>query len=736
VSLISYAQNLEDIVLYKALWDVKNGTYVDVGAGDSEYLSVTKLFYDLGWSGLNVEPNSQYFSKLQQERPRDINKKYLVSEKEETLKYFVPHSLELATGDPNIISEYMEKGIKGYFEDIKSKRLDQIIVESGVKGEIHFLKIDVEGMELNVLRSMDLNLFRPWIIVIEKLHPITKENSSQECKILLERNNYFCVYEDGLNEFYLSTHKTELKNRFCNPPNVMDDFIRIDEIRLYKKINELENALEELLLMSRAKEFQNKKYLELINSDPRSTSNVEVISNNSLEVSSNSIDSAENLELYQAYTRKIGALQEEIRNLREQQRVVLASSSWKLTVPLRRLSEIWKKLNIKYKNKSNKIKTMLIKIRRKVGEKYPKLRSYIKENDTLCTALVRFVFGIADDSKITNCNSDVIIIMGEKVITNEDWNKGVSIYKKERIDLKEFYLQIDSLQNNAQQKNGNNGYEVAVITSLYKSDKYLLSLLRNILMQTAFMKSEFLIIAVQPSQFEIEVLSRVASAFSNIIVEFSTDRIGIYDSWNRMIKASTSTFITNMNADDLRSNDSLEIQINYLKQNPWVDVVYQDFFYAREFGFSWDVIKSVNAHSNLPAVTLYGLLVQGINPPHNAPMWRRSLHSTIGYFDSNLESAGDVDFWIRCKIQGAVFLKTSEIHVSYFLNPRGMSTRQDSPGRHESLKLIQKYLESINSKLGNIAPEVNLEDPHYKSILENAFRTNLRRELSLLGHIL
>src|SRR6478735_6590112 len=49
------------------------GFYVDVGAADPINLSVTKWFYDLGWSGLNIEPNKQLFRRLVADRPRDIN---------------------------------------------------------------------------------------------------------------------------------------------------------------------------------------------------------------------------------------------------------------------------------------------------------------------------------------------------------------------------------------------------------------------------------------------------------------------------------------------------------------------------------------------------------------------------------------------------------------------------------------------------------------------------------------
>ena len=70
---ISYAQNFEDVMLWRALCDMENGFYVDVGAADPKELSDTRAFYERGWSGINVEPLDEYFDKLTQARPRDTN---------------------------------------------------------------------------------------------------------------------------------------------------------------------------------------------------------------------------------------------------------------------------------------------------------------------------------------------------------------------------------------------------------------------------------------------------------------------------------------------------------------------------------------------------------------------------------------------------------------------------------------------------------------------------------------
>ena len=54
--LVSYAQNFEDVILWRALKDVKDGLYIDVGEHDPEVDSVSLLFYQKGWRGIHVEP--------------------------------------------------------------------------------------------------------------------------------------------------------------------------------------------------------------------------------------------------------------------------------------------------------------------------------------------------------------------------------------------------------------------------------------------------------------------------------------------------------------------------------------------------------------------------------------------------------------------------------------------------------------------------------------------------------
>src|SRR6267142_4363248 len=71
--VISYAQNFEDVMLNRVFCGRNKGFYVDVGAADPITLSVTKWFYDLGWSGINIEPHPEFYQRLVAMRPKDVN---------------------------------------------------------------------------------------------------------------------------------------------------------------------------------------------------------------------------------------------------------------------------------------------------------------------------------------------------------------------------------------------------------------------------------------------------------------------------------------------------------------------------------------------------------------------------------------------------------------------------------------------------------------------------------------
>jgi FkbM family methyltransferase len=239
---VSYAQNFEDVMLWRALGDVKNGFYVDVGAADPDEETVTRAFYDRGWSGINIEPLDEYFDKLKRRRTRDVNLKVAAGRKARVRTLHCFAGTGLSTLDPEISARHETEGRSAQHVSVSTLTLSEILLERA-PAVIHFLKIDVEGAEAEVLEGLDLRRFRPWIIVIEATKPNSTEINANRWEHLVVQHRYDFAYFDGLNCFYVADEKAELKQRLKNPPNVFDCFLRWTEAVKVQKIAELEEEL-------------------------------------------------------------------------------------------------------------------------------------------------------------------------------------------------------------------------------------------------------------------------------------------------------------------------------------------------------------------------------------------------------------------------------------------------------------------------------------------------------------
>jgi hypothetical protein len=99
----SYAQYGEDLVLWVALAHISKGFYIDVGASDPVQDSVTKLFYDRGWTGINIEPRRLGWAAIAAQRPRDINLQIAASDRVGTLML---HEIQIQPGLSTSVDQY------------------------------------------------------------------------------------------------------------------------------------------------------------------------------------------------------------------------------------------------------------------------------------------------------------------------------------------------------------------------------------------------------------------------------------------------------------------------------------------------------------------------------------------------------------------------------------------------------------------------------------------------------
>lgn len=365
MSLVSYAQNFEDIMLWRALKSVENGFYVDVGANDPDHMSVTKLFYERGWRGINIDPIPQWFDKLEAVRTRDINLQVGASDTNGELLIYEFTDTGLSTFDKEAAERnHSDHGFSYTTRTVATERLTEICTRHH-EGPIHFLKIDVEGSEESVLSGLDLKLIRPWILVIESTLPLSQVESHLKWEHQLLAAGYECVYFDGLNRFYLASEHGELSAAFSTPPNVFDGFrthetvslewqaaeCRQQLLALQTENNRLEahiaaqfaelDLLKQELLRQAAELNMTLESKTAALDEARRTFDVEIErTHNQLE----QLKLTSERELENSRVELQGALKAQKTTATELQRL-LSSRSWKVTAPLRAASKLFHRSN-------------------------------------------------------------------------------------------------------------------------------------------------------------------------------------------------------------------------------------------------------------------------------------------------------------------------------------------------------------------------------------------------------
>lgn len=246
---VSYAQNREDVVLHRALRQVTNGRYVEVGANDPKHESVSYSFYKKGWSGVTVEPVHAFAEAHRRHRERDHLVEAAISASDSgtiVLHQIAETGLSSLRGD--VGRTHQDAGWDVQEVQVPARRLDDVLTEAGwtPDDDIHFLLVDVEGAERQVLETVDLRRWRPWVLVIEATEPLSTTPSHQAWEeIVLAAGYRFCLF-DGLSRFYVSDERAdEIGHQLSYGASVLDDYTTIDTVHLHEQLDDAGQRAEE-----------------------------------------------------------------------------------------------------------------------------------------------------------------------------------------------------------------------------------------------------------------------------------------------------------------------------------------------------------------------------------------------------------------------------------------------------------------------------------------------------------
>jgi FkbM family methyltransferase len=157
IPIISYAQTREDVLLWRALHNVPHGFCMDVGVHDPTALSVTRALYDHGWHGISVDPS--YAEKLHQEWPRDVTLEVALGDRPGTATRHEFGETGLSTLVNAIAKRHMAAGFHAAERLVPVTTMAALLNDLGEQ-QVHFLKIDVEGYEREVLCGADFAIDR------------------------------------------------------------------------------------------------------------------------------------------------------------------------------------------------------------------------------------------------------------------------------------------------------------------------------------------------------------------------------------------------------------------------------------------------------------------------------------------------------------------------------------------------------------------------------------------------
>jgi FkbM family methyltransferase len=216
---LSYAQRFEDFHLWRALGDVGQGFYVDIGGGHPVFDNVSFAFYLSSWRGIVVEPNPSLAALTRAVRPRDqLFEGLSGASKGEATLYLQREFHGLSTTVAHHAAA-AEKEVKRDAEAITLPMTTlEALCEQHAPASFEFLKVDVEGAEAEVLRGADFTRFRPKIVVVEAIEPLSLKPSFADWEPILTRHGYAYVWDDELNRYYVAEEARGLAARLTEGP--------------------------------------------------------------------------------------------------------------------------------------------------------------------------------------------------------------------------------------------------------------------------------------------------------------------------------------------------------------------------------------------------------------------------------------------------------------------------------------------------------------------------------------
>jgi len=223
------------------------------------------------------------------------------------------------------------------------------------------------------------------------------------------------------------------------------------------------------------------------------------------------------------------------------------------------------------------------------------------------------------------------------------------------------------------------GIHISVITSLYRCAAFLPDFLGHYARIENIRECELILIHNDPTVAELEIIDRFKQSQFQML-HIVVKREGLYASWNRAIESASGEYLAIWNVDDVRTPGSLAAQKAAL-QRSHAALAYGDFYGTRKYGPHREKLYEYPEYA-LGKKEAYKRHIIGC-----FPMWRKSIHKELGYFDEQFRLVSDYEFQLRV-IRVLPLVKAENI-LGYYLACAGHKLSSNRRVQHRERTAVE-----------------------------------------------